>query len=141
MADPGLNLVGAIWQRVERAGMSRRRCSLDDGAEIMAGPSRPKRQGETMLDWFSRLSPSVAAALVSLLVTVLTLVVSVLVGPSVKFAFDKRLKGQKLELAYRWEQRKALKDHIARHRGIFLESAEALAQRLWNYQENESRGR
>jgi hypothetical protein len=93
-----------------------------------------------VLDWFSRLSPSVAAALVSLLVTVLTLVVSGLVGPSVKFAFDKRLEGQKLELAYRWEQRKALKDHIARHRGRFLESAEALAQRLWNYQENQSQG-
>ena len=93
-----------------------------------------------MLDWFTTLSPAVSAALVSVVVTLLTITASAFVAPSVKYAFDKKLEDRKLELAYRWEQRKALKDHIARHRGRFLESAEALTQRLWNYQQNEAQG-
>lgn len=93
-----------------------------------------------MFDWFTSLAPAVSAALVSLIVTLLTLAASVFAAPSVKFAFDKKLEDRKLELAYRWEQRKALKDHIARHRGRFLESAEALTRRLWNYQQNEAHG-
>jgi hypothetical protein len=91
-------------------------------------------------DWFSHLDPAVSAALVSLVVAVLTMISGALIGPSMKFAFDKRLEWQKLDLAYRSEQRKALKDHLARHRGRFLEAADALGHRFWNYQQNEAHG-
>jgi hypothetical protein len=93
-----------------------------------------------VMDWFVDLEPAVAAAIVSLLVAVLTMIGGAILGPSIKFSFDKRLEWQKLDLAYQSEQRKALKDHIARHRGRFLEAADALSHRFWNYRQNESRG-
>jgi hypothetical protein len=54
-----------------------------------------------VVDWLGDLEPGVVAALVSLIVTVLTLVVSTFVAPRIKFSFDQRLEDQKLELAYR----------------------------------------
>ncbi|TCC07737.1 hypothetical protein [Kribbella soli] len=90
--------------------------------------------------WFNGLQPAAAAALVSLIVALVTTVATVLIAPSVKYAFDRRLENRKLDLAYRFEQRKALKDHIGRHKGAFLESAEALSGRLQNFHVHEQRG-
>jgi hypothetical protein len=90
--------------------------------------------------WLGALEPGVVAAIVSLVVTVLTLAVSTFVAPRIKFSFDERLEAQKLELAYRSEQIKALKDHLARHRGRFLEAGDDLSHRLWNYEQNQAKG-
>jgi hypothetical protein len=91
-------------------------------------------------DWFRGLPPYVVAALVSLCVTVVTLLVTTFVAPIVKFSFDKKLEARKLELVYRSEQVKKLKDQLAGHRGRFLEAADSLNHRLWNYEINESKG-
>ena len=93
-----------------------------------------------VVDWVGDLEPAVVAAIVSLVVTLLTLVVSTLVAPRIKFSYDQKLEAQKVELAYRSEQVKALKDHLARHRGRFLEAADDLSHRLWNYEQNEAKG-
>lgn len=93
-----------------------------------------------VLDWLGDLEPGVVAAGVSLVVTSITLVVSTFIAPRVKFSYDKKLEARKVELAYRSEQTKALKDHLARHRGRFLEAADNLSHRLWNYQQNEAKG-
>ncbi len=90
--------------------------------------------------WFNGVQPAAAAALVSLIVALVTTVATVLIAPSIKYAFDRRLEDRKLDLTYRYEQRKALKDHIGRHKGAFLESAEALSGRMQNFHHHEQRG-
>src|SRR5687767_1682236 len=90
---------------------------------------RPIHEDERMtvmrvVAWLGDPQPGVVAAVISLTVTVLTLAVSTFVAPQVRFSFDQRLEAQKLELAYRSEQIKALKDHLARHRGRFLEASD-----------------
>jgi len=89
--------------------------------------------------WFSDLPPTVAAAAVAAAVSLLTLAMTTFVAPSIKYAFDTRLENRKLQLAFQSEQRKALKDHIARHKGPFLEAAESLSHRMWNYEQNAHR--
>ena len=93
-----------------------------------------------VLDWLGDLPPAGVAAGVSLVVTLLTLIVSTFIAPRVKFAYDEKLEVRRVELAYKSEQAKALKDHLARHRGRFLEAADDLSHRLWNYEQNQARG-
>jgi hypothetical protein len=90
-----------------------------------------------VVDWFNGLQPVVAAAVVAAVVSLLTTALATFVAPYVKYGFDKRLEDRKLELIYQSEQRKALRNHIARHKGRFLEAADSLSQRLWNYERNE----
>ncbi|MEU6079830.1 hypothetical protein [Streptomyces sp. NPDC047108] len=82
------------------------------------------------------MSPHVVSALIS---GVVALLVSV-VGPSLKHGFDKRFLRRKLELEYRYEQQKNLRDHIARFKGLFLETGGSLSGRMWNFYKNESQG-
>lgn len=91
-------------------------------------------------DWFNSLQPAVAAAVVAAVVSLLTTGLATFIAPYVKYGFDKRLENRKLDLIYQSEQRKALRDHIARHKGRFLEAAESLSHRLWNYEGNQEKG-
>lgn len=91
-------------------------------------------------DWLNSLQPVVAAAVVAAVVSLLTTGLATFIAPYIKYGFDKRLENRKLDLIYQSEQRKALRDHIARHKGRFLEAAESLSHRLWNYERNQEKG-
>lgn len=91
-------------------------------------------------DWLMSLQPAVAAAIVGATVSLLTATLTLFLAPSVKYAFDQRMENRKLEILYRFEQRKALKDHIARHLGHFLEAADSLSNRFKNYEHNSAKG-
>jgi hypothetical protein len=75
------------------------------------------------------LPPAVAVGAIAAAVSLVTTIATILVAPSVKYAFDQRLENRKLDISCRFEQRKALKDHIARHMGRFLEAADSLDHR------------
>jgi pimeloyl-ACP methyl ester carboxylesterase len=83
--------------------------------------------------WLTDLNPTLAAAIVSAAVTLLVLLITSLLAPSVKYNFDRRLERRKLELAYVAEQRKALRNHIGYHKGTILAAAEALQSSLDKY--------
>lgn len=72
-------------------------------------------------------------------VALATTAAATFIAPYIKYGFDKRLENRKLELAYQSEQRKALRNHIALHKGRFLEAADSLSQRLWNYERNQAK--
>ncbi|WP_203978916.1 hypothetical protein [Planotetraspora silvatica] len=86
-----------------------------------------------MLGWLESIDPSLAAALISAVVSVAVAVMTVLLAPTLKYGLDSRLESRKLDLHYRSEQRKALREHIARHKGRILETAADLNDRLANF--------
>jgi hypothetical protein len=93
-----------------------------------------------LVDWFEQLSTPAQSAIISAVVALLTALLTTFGAPSVKYALDKRLEGRELDMTYRFEQQKALKDHLAKHRGEFLEAADTFSHRLMNFQVNADRG-
>jgi len=87
------------------------------------------------MKWLTSLNPTLAAAVVSAVVSLIVAGITAVVAPSVKYGFDKRLERRKLELTYRAEQSKLLRDRIGFHKGTILSAANDLADRIRNYQE------
>jgi hypothetical protein len=92
-----------------------------------------------VVEWLNGLEPAVAAAVVAAVVSLLTTLLATLVGPYLKYGYDKRLENRKLEFVYQSEQRNALRNHIAHHKGRFLEAADSLSHRIWNYERNQDK--
>jgi hypothetical protein len=86
------------------------------------------------MTWLTDLDPTLAAAVVSAVVSLVVVVFTTLLAPSVKYGFDRRLELRKLEFTYEAQQRKALRDHIGYHKGTILASADELASRIHRYQ-------
>src|ERR1700733_14307243 len=87
------------------------------------------------MKWLASLNPTLAAAIVSAMVSLIVAGITAVVAPTVKYGFDKRLERRKLELTYRAEQSKLLRDRIGFHKGTILSAADDLADRIRNYQE------
>ncbi|WP_117212870.1 hypothetical protein [Allorhizocola rhizosphaerae] len=79
------------------------------------------------------LDPTATAAAVSAIVALAVSVMATFLSPMVKYRFDQRLESRKLELTYRAEQSKALRDRIAHHKGSVLSAVEELNDRIRNY--------
>jgi len=90
-----------------------------------------------VLEWFATLDPPVVAALVSAAVSIVVAAFTALAAPALKYRWDSRLEAQKLDLQYTSEQRKALRDHIARHKGRMLETLEDMTAALCSAVEGE----
>ena len=45
-----------------------------------------------------------------------------------------------MEITYRSEQQKALRDHFAMYKGLLLEAGESLNHRFWNFYYHEKAG-
>lgn len=87
------------------------------------------------MNWLTNLNPTLAAAIVSAVVSLSVALIAALLGPTVKYGFDRRLERRKLELAYIAEQSKALRDRIGFHKGTILIAVGDLASRIRNYEE------
>lgn len=85
---------------------------------------------------FSDIPPLALSAAIA---GVVSLVVSVF-SPYLKHGLDKRFHKRKLEIEYAYEQRKLLKDRLARYKGQFLEAGGSLEERMSNFYLNESKG-
>jgi len=86
------------------------------------------------MTWLTNLDPRLTAAIISAIVALIVAMITALLAPTVKYGLDMRLERRKLELSYRAEQSKALRDHIGFHKGAILGAADELAVRLGNYQ-------
>lgn len=82
------------------------------------------------------LEPPVQAALIAATVGFL----SGIVGAYFKHFLGKSALRDRLETEYQYAERKKLRELIGRYHGRMLEAAERLDHRLWNLQENESKG-
>ncbi|MER7394607.1 hypothetical protein ABT381_03690 [Streptomyces sp. NPDC000151] len=85
--------------------------------------------------WLGMPTP-LASALIS---AVVALVVSIL-GPSLKYGFDKRFHRRKLDIEYAYEQQKELRNRIALYKGLLLETGGSMSNRLWNFFRHEGHG-
>jgi hypothetical protein len=95
---------------------------------------------QSTIDWLKALPPPLSAALVAAVVALATSIITTLVTPILKYRYDRSLEARKVEIAYRSEQQKALRDHIARHKGLLLEAGENLNHRYWNFYYHEKAG-
>jgi hypothetical protein len=92
------------------------------------------------IDWLADLPPQLSAALVAAVVALTTSIVTTLAAPGLKYRYDRRLETNKVEITYRSEQQKALRDHFARYKGLLLEAGESLNHRFWNFYYHEKAG-
>lgn len=76
--------------------------------------------------------PKIVAALIAALVSLVT----VLLGFLFKAWFERHFLIFKLESEHRYEQKKKIKEVLARHKTQLLDAGEALNHRLWNFSEN-----
>lgn len=81
-------------------------------------------------------TPQVQAAIIAAIVSLLT----TFFAAPLKYWLDKRSLNHKLETEYEYEQRKRLRELIGSYSGRFIEAGDRLGNRLWNLQQNESRG-
>lgn len=89
-----------------------------------------------MINYLVKLDPKVQAAIISAIVSIVTLII----GTYIKYIVDKYSIRHKLDAEYEYEQRKKLRELIGYYHGRILESAERLNHRLWNLYENETKG-
>ena len=73
-----------------------------------------------MPTWLASQPPALAAAIVAALVSLATTMLS----STLKYWYDTRHYSRKLELDYRYEQSKKLRDHIALNKGQLLEACD-----------------
>ncbi|MFI6876304.1 hypothetical protein ACIBL6_23020 [Streptomyces sp. NPDC050400] len=71
------------------------------------------------------LASAVVAAAVALGVALL--------GPPIKYGFDKKFQQRKLDIEYAYEQQKELRNRIALYKGLLLETGGQMRSRLWNF--------
>jgi hypothetical protein len=76
--------------------------------------------------------PRVIAAVISAAVSIVTVLLSFLL----KAWFEKHFVMFKLEAEHRYEQKKKIKEVIAKHKSQLLDAAETLNHRLWNFADN-----
>jgi hypothetical protein len=89
-----------------------------------------------MVDAFLKLDAPIQAAIISAVIGL----IAGLLGAYIKHFLDKRSFRDKLETEYEYGERKKLRELIGRYHGRLLEASERLNHRLWNLQENESKG-
>lgn len=92
-----------------------------------------------MTEWFNKLltlPPVVAAAVVAAVISSATTILAL----ALKSWYDTRHYSRKLELNYRFEQQKKLRDHLGQGKGKLLEACETLNHRIWNFYGNVDRG-
>lgn len=77
-------------------------------------------------------NPAVVSALVSSIITLFIFLAKSLVGSF----WDKYFHKFKIKTEHEYEQRKKIKEAIAKHKVPLLESAEVLNHRLWNFSGN-----
>lgn len=76
--------------------------------------------------------PKIIAALISAFVSILT----VLLALFLKAWFERHFLIFKLEAEHHYEQKKRVKEVIAKHKTQLLDSSETLNHRLWNFADN-----
>lgn len=79
--------------------------------------------------------PKIQAAVISALVSVITVLLSFLL----KSFYERHFHIFKLESEHEYEQRKKIKEVIAKHKTQLLDAADSLNHRLWNFSANHSR--
>jgi hypothetical protein len=77
-------------------------------------------------------NPNIVAALIAAAVSVIT----VLLGFFFKAWFERHFLIFKLESEHRYEQKKRIKEVLARYKTQLLDAGETLNHRLWNFSEN-----
>jgi hypothetical protein len=103
------------------------------GAEFVISGLTKKGQ---YMDAFLRLETPVQAALIATVVGF----ISGMIGSYFKYFLDKSALRDKIQVEYEYAERKKLRELIGLYHGRMLETAERLNNRLWNLQENESKG-
>lgn len=86
--------------------------------------------------WMASLPAPVESAAIAAIVSLVT----ALLAPLLKYRLDLSLETRKLNVQYRAEQTKALRDRLVRYKGQFLEVAASLSDRLWNFYAHEEHG-
>ncbi|NOQ71763.1 MAG: hypothetical protein GQ574_07175 [Crocinitomix sp.] len=85
-----------------------------------------------MIDYFLSLDIKVQAALIAALTSLLTFIISI----SSKNFLERKIHSSKLKSNYEYEQRKLIKDVLAKNKGHLIHSAHSLNGRFKNYTKN-----
>jgi hypothetical protein len=108
----------------------------DESTRVSVSPPAANGSRVIVPTWLTEVPPALAAAVIAAVVSVTTTILST----TLKYWYDTRHHSRKLELEYRYEQSKKLRDHIALNKGRLLEACDSLNHRFWNYYANESHG-
>ena len=79
--------------------------------------------------------PKIQAAVISAIISVITVLLSFFL----KSIYERHFHIFKLESEHEYEQRKKIKEVIAKHKTQLLDSAESLNHRLWNFSEKHNK--
>ena len=85
-----------------------------------------------MIDWFNNLDIKLQVVIISS-ITSLTVF---LIGWLFKFIYERISLSYKLNKEFQFEQKKKLKEEIAKNKTHLLNSTEALNHRMWNFSQN-----
>ena len=85
-----------------------------------------------MIDWFANLNLKIQVVLISSFTSILVLVF----GWIIKAVFERTSLNYKLKKEFEFEQKKKLKEDIAKNKVHLLNAAEEFSQRLWNLSQN-----
>jgi len=93
--------------------------------------------------WFDTADVPVKVALIAAFAALVTSALTIahsLFGAPLKYWLEKKALRNKLATEYEYEQRKSLRDLIAKYQGRMVETAEVLNHRVWNLYQNDSKG-
>nr|WP_319571642.1 hypothetical protein [uncultured Draconibacterium sp.] len=89
-----------------------------------------------MIEWFSKLDLKIQVVIISSL----TSVVVFLLGWLFKIIYERKSLNFKLKKEFEFEQKKKLKEDIAKNKVHLLNAVEELNHRLWNFSQNVGEG-
>lgn len=89
-----------------------------------------------MLDWFDKLDVKIQVVIVSSITSLLVF----LLGWFFKVCYDRFSLAHKMKKEFEFEQKKKLKEEIAKNKTHLLNSIEALNHRMWNFSQNVNKG-
>ncbi len=89
-----------------------------------------------MIDWFVGLDIKIQVVIISSITSLIVL----LLGWLFKFLYERFSLSYKLKKEFQFEQKKRLKEEIAKNKTHLLNSVEALNHRLWNFTQNVNEG-
>ena len=85
-----------------------------------------------MIDWFNNLDIKLQVVIISSITSLIVF----LLGWFFKVLYDRFSLAYKMKQEFEFEQRKKLKEEIAKNKTHFLNSIESLNHRMWNFSQN-----